>query len=453
MLTCVNALIFTPGIVQVPFKAPYSAANDAWFVTLPVHDSGVVIPQLAPPGNTSCTAHSTTVADCDGLVTLLGRPWHNELMGDACDIRTPDARDAKQHEAACLDGGFVCATFPSGLRIQNNASALQQYSGSHRLLVRLVHIKHTAGVYLAHIHCLLLDVRQPQPATGAVALTNTCVQRGLQAPRYASMRETGGRCVWYCTIDRLRQPWNSDPPPSSEMSVYNDSAHTHVDSKRVCVLVPEDFVAVEFFATLELVQSNVDPRLLQPALLHWLDAVSRLSEQYMQARSGLVGFHTVLSVPGSAYHTHDLHAVVPDIVRARQTEYESIVLDSAWRAGRVGPVTAASRRSTGTVDLSVQGLHVMPPSTLGDAAAVLFSEQALVAALTQVEKLPGVQEAWLQTSTRLHLQRRSAVGPPTEVFFSTNDASMFALILAVTMAGVYVYVQTEYKHGTKHDNL
>jgi hypothetical protein len=218
------------------------------------------------------------------------------------------------------------------------------------------------------------------------------------------------------------------------------------------VLVPEDFVAVEFFVTVELVQSSVDPRLLQPALLYWLDAVSRLTEQHMQTRSGIAGFMTVLSAPGSVYHTHDLHALVPDIVRARRVVYESIVLDSAWRVGRAGQDAARRAGSAGTADLTVQGLHVMPASSLGDAAAVLFSEQALVAGLAQAGKLPGVQEAWLQTSTRLHRRRHASADAPPEVLFSSSDASALALMLVVTAAGVYVCMHTEDKRP-KHEHF
>jgi hypothetical protein len=468
LLTDTRALFFAPAAEHAAYAAPYSAAENAWFVALPVHDAGVVLPQIAALNNTSCAPHSSVVTDCAGLATHLGPPWHNDQLGDACDIRTSAARVATQRDAACLEGGFVCATFPSGLRIHNNASALLRFADSQRLLVRLVHLAHSAGVYLVHTHCLLLDARPPLPATGAVALRNTCVLRGLRAPRYASMREAGGHCVWYCTTGRLRRPWNSDPPASAGLTglaaaagnTPNYSAHALNDTARVCVLVPEDFVAVEFFVTVELVQSSVDPRLLQPALLYWLDAVSRLTEQHMQTRSGIAGFMTVLSAPGSVYHTHDLHALVPDIVRARRVVYESIVLDSAWRVGRAGQDAArragqdAARRagSAGTADLTVQGLHVMPASSLGDAAAVLFSEQALVAGLAQAGKLPGVQEAWLQTSTRLHRRRHASADAPPEVLFSSSDASALALMLVVTAAGVYVCMHTEDKRP-KHEHF
>ena len=438
-------------------------------MALPVHEAGVVLPQLAPLSNSSCAPHTSAVTDCAGLAAHLGPPWHNEHLGDACDIRTPAARLATQRDAACMQWGFVCATFPSGLRIRNNASALHHFAGSQRLHVRLVHLTYTAGVYLVHTHCLLLDARPPLPATGTVALRNTCVLRGLQAPRYASMREAGGRCVWYCTPDRLRQPWNSDPPTRDSLAgppadAPNTSAHA---AARVCLSIPEDFIAVEFFVTVELQQSNVDPRLLQPVLLHWLDTVSRLSEQHMQTRSGITGIMTVLSVPGSVYHTHDLHAVVPEILQARRADYKSIELDSGWRVGRVGPASSAARRAGGTADIAVQGLHVMPASallrrtaggsfsTLGDAAAVLFTEQAVAASLAQVENLPGVQEAWMQASTRLHRRNESGHAPagaaPTEVFFSSYDASSLALVLVICAAVVYVWVYTEDKRAYKHE--
>lgn len=402
--------------------AAYSLATNAWDVPLPVRENSIVIPQLGA-FNASCPGSSVLMKCAELQRTAGDDAWRNDAaaaMRDAiCALQSRDAAQAVQERVVCALGGFVCMLFPSGLRIQNNATALERHGGpAHVVALRLLHVTFVANMYMVHTQCLRVRTKAPRLAGSAVSVSNVCVRRGLQAPAFASMREAGGTCVWYCVVDRLRAPWNSDPPANASASGHR------------CRPVPENFVAVDFVLQLELSLSSVVPRLLQPEVLRWLNAVSNLTEQHMQQRTGMRGFATVLSVPGSVYHTHDLQTLAPAVIRARRAEYDSIALRTEWRGH-------ALRRRLGSTDVAVQGVHIMPAMLLSDAAWLLFAEQATRQAAARAPALEGVLQLSLRTSTVLH--RPKLADAPPEVIFSESDVEiLFAALLLVLLYCVLV---------------
>lgn len=441
---------------QTEPDAAYNAAADAWNVILTVRENSIVIPQLAAL-NTTCEHGGTSVLmKCSDFKQLLeNSAWRNEperRMHDICDIRSREAAQAVQNSLACaLASGFLCVQFPYGLQIQNNRTALQLFAGpTHELPIRLLHVTYVANMFMVHTQCLRVLTRAPQLATAAVSLRSGCVERGLQAPSFSSMRESGGVCVWYCITERVRWPWNSDPPAKANSTARAPNATS--TPGHVCRPVPENFVAVDFVLHLELSLSSVVPRLLQPQVLQWLDAVSDLAEHHMQQRAGLPGFITVLSVPGSVYHTHELTGIAPAVIRAREAEYDSIALHTEWRGRRFGRRAgrraghragrragrAAARRRMGSTVLAVQGLHIFPAMLLSDAAYLVFTEEAVHTATAQAREQPGVLEASLSMSTVLH-RRKLPPDPPAEVIFSGTDVKALVVCVLLVLCACLLY--------------
>lgn len=426
---------------QTERDAAYNAAADAWNVILTVRENSIVIPQLAAL-NTTCEHGGTSVlmkcADFQQSLEL--SEWANENergIHDICDIRSRESAQAMQNRLACaLASGFLCVQFPYGLQIQNNKTALEIFAGpTHELSIRLLHVTYVANMFMVHTQCLRVLTRTPQLATSAVSLRNGCVERGLQAPRFSSMRESGGVCVWYCVTERVRWPWNSDPPAKANSTASN--TNNTAESAHVCRPIPENFVAVDFVLELELSLTSVIPRLLQPQVLQWLDTVADLAEHRMQQRAGLPGFITVLSVPGSVYHTHELTGIAPAVIRAREAEYDSIALHTEWRGRRAGR-SGSGRRRMGSTVVAVQGLHVLPAMLLSDAAFLIFTEEAVQHATAQAREQPGVLEASLSMSTVLH-RRKLPPDPPAEVIFSGTDVKALVVCVLLVLCACLLY--------------
>lgn len=390
----------------------------------------------AGQANATCSEHdSSGLMTCARLQAVLGQAgWLNENTENVCDVHSPAALQAVQTAAACAlrgGGGYVCMLFPSGLQIQNNPEELARFSGvSLVLTVRLLYITVVGNLFMVGTRCLEVATRAPHPATGAVLLRNTCVLRGLEAPRFASMLEIGGRCVWYCTADRVRRPWNSDPPTNASLS------------QQSCWKVPADFVAVEFVMRVELDQTSVVPRLLQPEVSQWLDAVSLTAEAHLQQAAGAAGlqnFSTILSVPGTAYHTQDLSSLMLGVIRTRQAPYDAVALDSPWWGPGDGPSAAGARRRMGTTDLVVQGLHVGPAGLISDAALEVLAEEAVAVGVDQriAEAPPGVKAAWVQQIVELYRPEQDPDERPEaapDVIFSSFDITVMILTGAILLS-------------------
>lgn len=311
--------------------AAWKAFSQSWVVEFPNNfGSQVLVPQLCVGGVQCSTVDaSAQQLSCVELVSLLHAPgWQHAnapfLEEQGCpelfqDWSTPQAISAAQVilsdpcSEACIQ-----ALPPRYIEIFLNAQDLAPFAtqspeaesiDGYNLLVRLLYISQTAGIFAVHTSTSLLELHIPRDRAGGVLkLEHECVRRGLRAPPLSSMdlsltAQGTQICTWTCRPDHVRSPWNLPPPLRTD----NKTAH-------ICRPLPRSLSAVEFEFSVFISLQGPVAQLLPQQFFDDLNTLANNFENELQLADAVVS----LKVPDSTFddttfrHLVDAHVFFRD---------------------------------------------------------------------------------------------------------------------------------------------